>query len=444
METESLNAARVLMGDSLGFHIIFVMFGIGLPVVFSLLEFLGIRYKKPRLIDAAKFISYIATVLVVAGVVSGTIIAIQISLMWPRLAEFGSGVIGLPFMFEGYAFILEALFLGYYMYSWDKIKGYRHWVLSLPIILGALLSAFFITSVNSWMNKPGGFDYIDGKIVNPDVWAGILTPTTFFMFSHSVLGYYLAIFLAIIAGYAWYIAKHKPKGTAKKTAEYIIVRFAIIAFVVVLAIGAIGHFQTQYLAKSQPRKLAAIELVPQTGVNQPYIIGGELSADGSTVEGGLRIPNGLSILTGNSPSTEVKGLNEFPKEDWPNLIVNKLFEYKMLLVGVLIAVPTMFLLLYRFKRQRAYSKPMLFGFVVAAPIAFIVVELGWMVTELGRQPFVVNGYLRTSEAFVSNPGIIQWGYIFPTLFIVLLIVTVLAVRTVIKRYSYLITGEKQK
>ena len=138
METESLNAARVLMGDSLGFHIVFVMFGIGLPVVFSLLEFIGIRYKKPHLIDAAKFISYIATVLVVAGVVSGTIIAIQISLMWPRLAEFGSGVIGLPFMFEGYAFILEALFLGYYMYSWDKIKGYRHWVLSLPIILGAL------------------------------------------------------------------------------------------------------------------------------------------------------------------------------------------------------------------------------------------------------------------------------------------------------------------
>lgn len=444
METESLNAARVLMGDSLGFHIIFVMFGIGLPVVFSLLEFIGIRYKKPRLIDAAKFISYIATVLVVAGVVSGTIIAIQISLMWPRLAEFGSGVIGLPFMFEGYAFILEALFLGYYMYSWDKIKGYRHWVLSLPIILGALLSAFFITSVNSWMNKPGGFDYVDGKLVNPDVWAGILTPTTFFMVSHSVLGYYLAIFLTVIAGYSWYIAKHKPKGNAKKTAEYIIVRFAIIAFAVVLVIGAIGHFQTQYLAKSQPRKLAAIELVPQTGANQPYIIGGELSADGTSVEGGIRIPNGLSILTGNSPSTEVKGLNEFPKEDWPNLIINKLFEYKMLLVGVLITVPTIFLLLYRFKRQRAFSNPMLFGFVVAAPIAFIVVELGWMVTELGRQPYVVNGYLRTSEAFVNNPGIIQWGYIFPTLFVILFIVTVLAVRTVMKRYSYLVTGEKQK
>ena len=444
METDSLHAARVLMGDSLGFHIIFVMFGIGLPVVFSLLEFIGIRYKKPRLIDAAKFISYIATVLVVTGVASGTIIAIQISLMWPRLAEFGSGVIGLPFMFEGYAFILEALFLGYYMYTWDKIKGYRHWVLSLPIILGALLSAFFITSVNSWMNKPGGFDYIDGKVVNPDVWAGIFTPTTLFMVSHSVLGYYLAIFLTVIAGYAWFLAKHRPKGAAKKTAEYIIVRLAIIAFVVVVGIGAIGHFQTQYLAKSQPRKLAAIELVAQTGANQPYIIGGELSADGATVEGGIRIPNGLSILTGNSPNTEVKGLNEFPKEDWPNLIVNKLFESKMLLVSILIAVPAVFLVLYRFRRKIAFSRPILFGFIITTPIAFIVIELGWMVTELGRQPYVVNGYLRTSEAFVNNPGIIQWGYIFPALFVVLFIVTILAVRAVIKHYCYLITGEKQK
>ncbi|HPR10598.1 MAG TPA: cytochrome ubiquinol oxidase subunit I, partial [Candidatus Saccharibacteria bacterium] len=325
MEQESLNAARVLMGDSLGFHIVFVMFGIGLPVVFSLLEFIGIKYKKPRLIDAAKFISYIATVLVITGVVSGTLIAIQMSLMWPKLPEFGSAIIGLPFMFEGYAFVLEALFLGYYMYTWDKIKGYRHWLLSLPIILGAFLSAFFITSVNSWMNKPGGFDIVDGKIVNADVWAGILTPTTFFMVSHSVLGYYLAIFLAVIAGYAWYIMRHKPKGASKKTAEYIISRFALISFAVVLSIGAIGHFQTQYLATSQPRKLAAIELVPQTTTNAPYIIGGELSADGQSVEGGLRIPNGLSILAGNSPNTEIKGLNEFPKEDWPNLIVNTFF-----------------------------------------------------------------------------------------------------------------------
>lgn len=443
MEQESLNAARVLMGDSLAFHIIFVMFGIGLPVVFSLLEFLGIKKSNQRLIDAAKFVSYIATVLVIVGVVSGTLIAIQMSLMWPKLPEFGSAMIGLPFMFEGYAFILEALFLGYYMYTWDRIKGYRHWVLSLPIILGAFLSAFFITSVNSWMNNPTGFDYVNDKIVNPDVWAGIFTPTTFFMVSHSVLGYYLAIFLTVIAGYAWFLLRHKPSNDSKKTAQYIISRFAAIAFVIVLAIGLVGHFQTQYLAKSQPRKLAAIELVPQTTTNAPYIIGGELSEDGTTVEGGIRIPNGLSILTGNSPSTEIKGLNEFPREDWPNPIVNTIFEFKMVLVGLLIAIPFTFLAAYRFKRDRAFSMPFLIGFLIAAPVAFIVVELGWMVTELGRQPYVVNGYLRTSEAFVSNPGILQWGYVFPTLFVIMTIVTIIAVRGTIAAKSHLVTGGKK-
>ena len=443
MDQEGINAARVLMGDSLAFHIVFVMFGIGLPLVFSILEFLGIKKNNPQLINVAKFLSYVASVLVVVGVVSGTLIAIQMSLMWPRLAEFGSEMIGLPFMFEGYAFILEALFLGYYMYTWDKINGYRHWALSLPVILGAFLSAFFITSVNSWMNNPTGFDFVDGKIVNPDVWAGIFTPTTFFMVSHSVLGYYLAIFLTVVAGFSWYLLKHKPNHKSQITSQYIISRFALLSLVVVFTIGAIGHFQTQYLAKTQPRKLAAIELVPQTTTNAPYIIGGELSEDGKTVEGGLRIPNGLSILTGNSPNTEIKGLNEFPKEDWPNLIVNKIFEFKMILVGLLITIPLIFAMLFRFRRKKAFKKPMLIGFIIIAPVAFIVVELGWMVTELGRQPFVVNGYLRTSEAFVSNPGILQWGYIFPSLFVLLTIVTIVAVRATISAKSYLITGAKK-
>lgn len=432
---DQLHATRALMADSLAFHIIFVMFGVGLPVVFSLLEYWGIKKHKPKLIDSARLISYIATVLVIAGVVSGTIIAIQMSLMWPKLPEFASKMVGLPFMFEGYAFILEALFLGYYLYTWDRVKGIRHWVLSLPIIAGALLSAFFITSVNSFMNNPHGFDYVNGEIVNAHVWSGIFTPTTFFMVGHSVLGYYLAIFLTVVAGYGWYLLKKKPATADANNAKYVIVRFVAIAFGLVLTIGLIGHLQTQYLAKSQPRKFAAIELVPQTTTNASYVIGGELSEDGTKVNGGIKIPGLLSILAGNSTKIQIKGLNEFPKADWPLLIVNKLFEAKMMFVSVLIAVPFLFLVIYKFKPKYAFKKPMIISFLVAAPLAFVVVELGWMVTEFGRQPFVVNGYLRTKDAFVGNPGIVQWGYIFPTLFVILFIVTVIAVRKTLKIYS---------
>lgn len=441
---EHLNATRALMADSLGFHIIFVMFGIGLPVVFSLLEYWGIRHKKPKLIGSAKFISYIASILVVTGVVSGTIIAIQMSLMWPKLPEFGSKIIGLPFMFEGYGFILEALFLGYYMMTWDKIKGYRHWVLSLPVILGALISAFFITSVNSWMNKPGGFDLVNGQIENANVWKGILTPTTFFMFSHSVLGYFLAIFLTVIAGYGWYLHRHKTTPANAEAAKFIMVRFSVIALGLVLALGLIGHLQTQYLAKSQPRKLAAIELVPNTTANAPYVIGGELSADGQSVEGGIRIPNLLSILAGNSPNTVVKGLNDYPRSDWPLLVINKLFEVKMMLVGLLIAVPALFLIVYKKWTKKAFGRFTAYGFLVAAVVAFIVVELGWMVTEFGRQPFVVNGYLRTADAYVNNPGILQWGYVFPSLYVLLFVVTITVVRQAFKKYSSLVTTDAKK
>lgn len=432
---EHLQATRALMADSLAFHIIFVMFGVGLPIVFSSLEYLGIKNKKPKLIDSARLLSYVATILVVAGVVSGTIIAIQMSLMWPKLPEFASKMIGLPFMFEGYAFILEALFLGYYMYTWDKIKGYRHWVLSLPIILGALLSAFFITSVDSFMNNPKGFDYINGQIVNAHPWQGIFTPTTFYMFTHSVLGYLLAIFLVVAAGYGWYVTRKKPAVADANNAKYIIVRFMAVSFVLVLSIGLIGHFQTQYLAKTQPRKFAAIELIPVTTSNAPYIIGGELSEDGYNIKGGIKIPNLLSILAGNSPSTQVRGLHDYPKAQWPMLVVNKLFEFKMLFVGVLIAMPILFFVVYRFWPKKAFKNPMMLGLLIAAPLAFVVVELGWMVTEFGRQPYVINGYLLTADAFVSNPGILQWGYIFPTLYIVLFIVTVVAARKILKLYA---------
>lgn len=440
---DTLQATRTLMADSLGFHIIFVMSGIGLPLVFSLLEFWGIRQNKQKLIDAARVTSYVAGVLVVAGVLSGTIIAIQMSLMWPKLPEFGSKMIGLPFMFEGYAFILEALFLGYYLATWKKIKGYKHWALTIPVIIGSLLSAFFITSVSSWMNNPQGFKVVNGQIVEAHVWQGIFTPTTFFMVGHSVLGYYLTIFLVIVAVFGWNYSKNKLSPSNKEAHKTIIGRFALLALGSVLLVGVIGHFQTQYLAKSQPRKFAAIELIPLTTAQAPYVIGGELSEDGKTINGGIKIPKLLSILAGNSPSTVVRGLQEFNRNDWPMLVVNKLFELKMLFVGVLIVVPAIFAILLVSKwRKFAYSKPMLYAFLFAAPIAFVVVELGWMVTELGRQPFVVNGYLRTEDAFVSNPGILQWGYVFPTLYVILFVVTVVAIRGVLKMAT--LSGKREE
>jgi cytochrome d ubiquinol oxidase subunit I len=181
-------------------------------------------------------------------------------------------------------------------------------------------------------------------------------------------------------------------------------------------------------------------MVEQTTRGAPYIIGGEWTSEGE-VEGGIRIPNGLSILAGNSPQTEVKGLNDYPREDWPMLFINTLFEVKLLLVGVIVV------LLHSRKlsaklRTRRFGKIMLLALITTGPLVIVVVELGWMVAEFGRQPFVVNGYLRTTDAFSASTGIGQWGYIFPIMFVVLFVATSMALWLMFKRKGKLTAAKE--
>ena len=424
----STNAARALMADSLGFHIIFAMLGVGLPLVILLIEQLGLRRKDPLILEHAKRLSYASIILVVACVASGTIISIQMSLMWANLIEFGGPIMGLAFGWEGYAFMLEAVFLAFYVTTWGKIKGWKHWIIGVPVAIGSFGSAFAITLGNAWMQNPGTLNIVDGVVQSNNPAADLFTKTAFFMISHSVAGYCLATVLCVLGVYAFYTLRFKPKGRDQPAVRQIMLRLSATAVLFIVITGAIGHFQTQYLAESQPRKFAAIELNEKTQTNAPYIIGGHWREDG-TVEGGIRVPGMLSVLTGDSLSTEVKGLQDFPKDTWPMLFVNILFESKLALVALISAVTILFTTLHykklsaKFQKWR-YSKPMLIALLPLGPIAIIIVELGWMVAEFGRQPFVVNGYMRTSEAFSGQIG--SWGFIFPTLFIGLFIVTSVA------------------
>ncbi len=430
-----LDAARALMADSLGFHIIFAMLGVGLPLVILLLEQLGLRRKDPLILEHARRLSYATIILVVAGVASGTIISIQMSLMWGGLIEFGGPIMGLAFGWEGYAFMLEAVFLAFYVTTWGKIKGWKHWIIGIPVAIGSFGSAFAITLGNAWMQNPGKLNIVDGIVQSANPLGDLLTKTAFFMVSHSVAGYYLATVLCVLGVYAFYMLKFKPKGKDQAAVKQIMFRLAATGVFFLALVAILGHAQTQYLAESQPRKLAAIELNAETRTHAPYIIGGEWQEDG-TVEGGIRIPNMLSILTGNDPATEVKGLQDFPKNTWPKLYINVLFEAKMLIIAVVSAVLLLFTFLHLKKLKEKYqnlrySKPMLLALLPIGPLTIIIVELGWMVAEFGRQPFVVNGYMRTSEAFSGQIG--TWGYIFPILFLFLFLFTGLALWLLFKK-----------
>ena len=434
---EHIEAGRILMGDSLGFHIIFALLGVGLPVCFSLMEFLSIRRGDKALREHARLWSFVASLLVITGVISGIVVALQMFLIWPGVLDFGGNAIGIGFSLEGYAFLFEAIFLAYYMKTWDKLKGYAHWALSIPIVLGATLSAYLITAVDAWMNHPSGFDYVNGQVVNPRPAEAIFNQTALVQGTHSIISYYMTAALIVVAAYAWmtWRGKRPVAGTAA-TSRYILRTFTLLAAGLLVIVAVLGDVSSKYLAKHEPTKLAALELLHDTQSNAPLYAGGSLD-ENMKVQGGIEIPGALSYLTGWDSATVVKGLDQQPKHLWPPLVVHTLFGVKMLLVVVLAGIAAAGVWVLRKRAQAAQRLPKaILACLVAAPIVSIAtLELGWMMTELGRQPYAVYGYVLTKDAMTDNAGVYQLGWIFPAAFLVLLVATFFSLRVLLKWYT---------
>lgn len=433
---QTVDASRVLMGDSLGFHIIFVLFGLTLPILVSWFELMGIRRKDPKLLHIAKFWSKIMALLVIAGVISGTIIALQMSLVWPGILKFGGEVIGLPFMFETYAFLVEAVFLALYMVTWNnkRVSPMLHWLFGLGIIIGSTASAFAITSVNAWMNVPTGFTIVEGSFANIDVLKAMFSETSIIEFIHSMPGYYVAASLAIAGLYVLKIARDtfKDRLNRHKLDWFVIHKLVIFASIALVATVITADLTGKYLAKHEPAKLATIEMVDETSTNVPFVFGGIEDKDGNIVGPYFKIPNALSILVGGSADTEITGLNEVPKEERPPTIIRTLFNIKLtLIIGVVLAIVLYFLFKYTRPRWLA-NKSLLTVAGVGGFVGIIIVELGWMITEIGRQPWAVRGYLTTEEAVTKTHDITNFGYFFPVAFILLFAATIFAIRKIVR------------
>ncbi|HEX4662413.1 MAG TPA: cytochrome ubiquinol oxidase subunit I [Candidatus Saccharimonadales bacterium] len=429
-------AGRVLMGDSLGFHIIFALFGVGIPLLLLIGEFVAVKTNNERLMTSVKSWSRIAAILVVAGVISGTIIGFQFALLWPNFTKFLSPIIGEMLSLEGYAFLLEAIFLSFYIFSWDRIKGFKHWWLGVPVFIGGTGSAIFITTVNAWMNVPRGFDLKDGKVINIDRWAAIFNPAAFHEVWHSIFAYYLATALTFAGVYAWILFKKRGSATDRKYYNYLVQRLAILSVVLVIIVMALGDYSAKTLATTEPRKLAGIELRTNTTAQAPLYIGGSLNQKTGKVEGGIEVPYALSILAGNSPSTVVQGLNDFQKDQWPPLVIHTIFDIKIGLSMLLLIIPVGILALYWWAWRKKteiirWSLPLL---AISGPIAIAVIELGWVMTELGRQPFAIVGYMTTKQAFTTSHSALQIGFIFPVLYGALFIVTGIALAIYARKY----------
>ncbi len=436
---ESLHAARVLMGDSLGFHIIFVLFSLTIPILVSWFEWIGIRKKDTAYTNVAKFWSKIMALLIIAGVISGTVVALQMTLIWPGILKFGGQVIGLPFMLETYAFLVEATFLGLYMLTWNnpKVSPMLHWFFGVMTAIGANASAFFITSVDAWMNLPTGFKIVGGKLSNIDAIGAMFSQTSLIEFLHSMPGYYLAAALSIAGAYTFKLlrARKQDRGAKKYHMDRIIIR-NLVGFAAVMFIfsGITAHFTGQYLGKHEPTKLAAIELQYKTEAHAAFVYGG-VAGPNNTIQGPhIRVPDLLSILSGYSPNTVVQGLDKTPVSKRPPLFVHVLFTIKLLFVGLLGAIAFGYLAFRRWKPSWAQSRSMLILVGISGLIAITVIELGWMLTEIGRQPWAVHGYVTTSQAITTH-SVQSLAWIFPAAYLALGTVTILALRKILRDNS---------
>ncbi|MFS0661352.1 cytochrome ubiquinol oxidase subunit I [Niallia alba] len=416
MDFDTVTISRLITAMTLIFHIVFATLGVGVPLFISLAEFIGIRKKDKHYELLAKRWSRGFVITVAIGVVTGTAIALQLSLVWPNFMQLAGNVIALPLFMEVFAFFFEAIFLGIYLYTWDRFKSkYTHWLLTLPVVVGAGMSAVFITTVNSFMNSPNGFKMVGGEFVAVNPLEAMLNPSSPTRIFHVLGGSYLTV-AAILATIAA-IALLRNKGAREyhqKALKMTVIAMFIFSVITALA----GDVSAKYLAKHQTEKLAAAEWLFESEENADLLLFGWLNEENEVV-GAIRVPGFLSFLAHGDFTSEVTGLEATPEEERPPLIIHYLFDSMVSIGFFLLGISFLYIVLNRFKRWNEHSRFMLWLIAISGPLAMLAVELGWVFAELGRQPWIVRGYMTVDEAATTSPYILHMFFLFLALYIVL-------------------------
>ncbi|MEK4030355.1 cytochrome ubiquinol oxidase subunit I [Pseudobacillus sp. FSL P4-0506] len=420
MELDSVMLSRMLTSMTLAFHIIFATIGVGVPVMIAIAEFIGIKRNDPYYLLLARRWARGFTITVAVGVVTGTAIGLQLSLLWPSFMEVAGQVIALPLFMETFAFFFEAIFLGIYLYTWDRFKNrMTHWVLTIPVMIGSSASALFITTVNAFMNTPQGFELEDGKAVNIDPIAAMLNPATPSKVFHVLTTSYMtaAAVLAAIAAVA--IIKGKRGQYERKALRLTLICTFIFSILTALA----GDVSAKFLAEEQPEKLAAAEWHFETERGADLILFGTLD-ENNEIKNEIRLPGFLSFLAGSSFDTKVIGLNEFPEDERPPLWVHYMFDLMVSIGFFVLGVSGVYILMDRIKRFNELNKPLLWLVTAGGPLSMLAIEFGWIYAEVGRQPWILNGYMKVSEAATTGDGVGLTFILFALLYLVLGVICV--------------------
>jgi cytochrome d ubiquinol oxidase subunit I len=401
-----LLAARSQMAMSLAFHILFAVVGIGMPLLMVVAEQRWLVSRNPLDLELAKRWSRGTAILFAVGAVSGTVLSFELGLLWPAFMEMAGPIIGMPFSLEGFAFFTEAIFLGIYLYGWDRIPPRAHLVAGGLVALSGMVSGVFVVIANAWMNTPAGFTLADGRLTDIDPLAAMANPAAFQQTLHMTLAAYAATGFAVAGIHALLLLFDPLNAFHRRALTIGLLAGAPAALLQPLS----GDISARHLAEHQPVKLAAAEALFETRKGAPLLIGGWPDMDARTTRYGLEIPYGLSLLAFHDPGAEVQGLDAVPREEWPHVPTVHLAFNIMVGIGTFMALVAAWGLWTLFRRRDiAASRLLLKAIALCAPLGFLAIEAGWTVTEVGRQPWIIHGVLKTSQAVTPMPGLV-WTF----------------------------------
>ncbi|MDI3299180.1 MAG: cytochrome ubiquinol oxidase subunit I [Bacillota bacterium] len=389
------------MGISLGWHMLFAAFGVTLPLLMVLAEGVGLLRRSPLHLELARRWSGAAAVLFAIGAVSGTALSFELGLLWPRLMGLAGPVLGMAFFLEGFAFFVEAIFLGLYLYGWERLPAWGHWLSGLLVAVAGSASSVLVTGANAWMQLPreglGALrDPLRAVLGNP-VWPP--------MALHGTLAAWTAAAFAVAGGEAWSLLRRPDE--ARRARHLAGLRLAmLVALVGALAMPLSGDASARTVAAREPVKLAAMEGQFASQAGAPLRIGGIPDVARRTVDWALEIPRGLSWLAFRRPGAIVRGLEAVPPSLWPNVTATHLgFQIMVGSSLPLLAAA----LLYAFHAGQSRPPRWLLRLLVAvSPLGFLALETGWLVTEFGRQPWALSGLMPTARA-VTPAGGLAWS-----------------------------------
>jgi cytochrome d ubiquinol oxidase subunit I len=399
--------ARQMQALSFAVHIPLVCFGVAFPALVVGMEWLGRRRGDPLLLALARRWSKAMIALFAVGVVTGTILSFELGLLWPRFMATYGEVFGLAFALEGFSFFVEAIFIAIYVYGWDRLSPRAHLLAAIPVVIAGFSGSLMVITVNGWMNHPSGFRLQGGRAVDVRPFDALFGNAYFW---HEMVHMYLAAFL--VAGFVT-ASVYAVAALRGRRDRYVRVAMAVPLMVAAIAAPAqvvVGDWAAREVASNQPAKLAAFEGLGHTRQGAPIHIGGWYDQASGEVRYGIAIPKLLSLLAHHDPNATVAGLDRVPRADRPPVNVVRFAFATMVGIGTVMAIFGVGVVVLWWRR-RALPRGRWFLRAVAAlgPLSVVALIAGWVTTEVGRQPWIVYGHMRTEQA-VTGAGGIPLGY----------------------------------